>query len=128
MSQIAFDPLDCFEQLKEAGMPEIQARAVTGAIRRQGEAQAALIEKAIESHGAQKMQEMATKGDIQDVRQEIQGVRQGLRREIQDVRLEVKDCGHDVLKWMLYVVIAQTALIVAVIGLSAIYLADRGRF
>ena len=73
------------------------------------------------------------KTEIQNVRTElkteIQEVRTELKTEIQDVRLETEKLRtdltekmeankHEILKWMLGTVVAQTALIVAVIGVA----------
>ena len=63
------------------------------------------------------------KTEIQDVRTEIQDVRNELKTEIQDVRNEVlrlenrmEANKHEVLKWVIGTMVAQTALIVAVIA------------
>ena len=63
------------------------------------------------------------KTEIQDVRNEIQDVRNELKTEIQDVRNEVlrlenrmEANKHEVLKWVIGTMVAQTALIVAVIA------------
>ena len=52
--------------------------------------------------------ELATKGDIQDVRNEIQDVRSELKAETADTR-------HEIL-WILGMMVAQTTLIITTIG------------
>ncbi len=77
------------------------------------------------------IQEVRTelKTEIQDVRLETEKLRTDLKAEIQDVRLETEKLRtdltekmeankHEILKWMLGTVVAQTALIVAVIGVA----------
>ena len=111
-----FDSLGYFERLKEAGVPEPQARVQAEALRQQTEAQRAALRQELDRYDEASRRELATKGDVQDVRGELQNVRNELKEEIQDVRNELKDTKHEILKWMIATMIAQTALIVAVIA------------
>ena len=101
MSQAAFDTLQYFEKLKAAGMPENQAKA-----------QVEAMQGVIKSYDQASRKDLATKGDIQDVRKEMQD----LRKEIQDVRNEIAETKHEILKWMVTAMLAQTALLVGIIA------------
>ncbi len=83
---IAFDALAYFDRLKTAGMPEAQARIQAEALREQGELCAREIRRAIERYDETKRAELATRGDVLDVRLEIEKV----RAEVEKVRAELK--------------------------------------
>jgi hypothetical protein len=102
MTTTTFDTLGYFEKLKAAGVPEAQAKV-----------QVEVMQDVIKGYDAASRQELATKGDIQDVRNEIQDV----RNEIQDVRNEIQNTKHEILKWVIGVAIGQAALIIAVMAL-----------
>lgn len=102
MTTITFDTLGYFERLKAAGMPEAQAKV-----------QVEAIQDIVKSYDESSRKELATKGDIQDVRGEIQDV----RREIQDLRVEIQSTKHEILKWVIGVAVGQAALIIAVVAL-----------
>ena len=76
MPAVTFDTLKFVETLKEAGVPETQAKAFSTAVR--------------ESHEAA---DVATKGDIVELRHEIDNV----RHEISDLRkdMDVRFAGVD---------------------------------
>ncbi len=112
MTTTTFDSLGYFRKLKAAGVPEEQAQVQADAMRMHTETQAAALEKALNKYDEAGRKDLATKGDIQDVRNEIQDV----RMEIQGVRNELADTKHEILKWMIATMVAQTALIVAVIA------------
>lgn len=84
---IPFDSLAYFEKLKNAGVPEPQAKAQTEA-----------LQDFIQAYDAASRKDLATKGDINDLRLNIQ---------------EVK---HDILKWIFTGMLAQGALIVALVS------------
>lgn len=96
MTSITFDTLGYFEKLKAAGVPEAQAKV-----------QVEVMQGVVQSYDESSRKELATKGDIQDV-----------RNEIQDVRREIADTKHEILKWVLGIALAQTAVIVAIIGVA----------
>ena len=83
MAVITFDSLDYFEKLKDAGVPEAQAKV-----------QANALQTALNRYDEASRKDLATRGDLQDVRselkEEIQNVRTELKEDIQDVRLEVE--------------------------------------
>ncbi len=68
MATVTFDTLKFVETLKEAGVPETQAKAFSTAVQ--------------ESHEAA---DLATKGDIADLRHEIDG----LRHEMKELELRM---------------------------------------
>src|SRR5260363_224347 len=78
MAHAAFDTLKFVDTLEEAGIPELQARAMSVAVR-----------KAYESS------DVATKQDIADLRkdtkQDIDDLRRDMKQEIANVRYEIDD-------------------------------------
>ena len=84
MAAITFDSLDYFEKLKDAGVPEAQAKV-----------QANALQTALNRYDEASRKELATRGDLQDVRselkEEIQNVRTELKEDIQNVRNEIQD-------------------------------------
>ena len=87
---LTFDSLGYFEKLKDAGVPEPQARVQAEALRQQAETQRVALQSALDRYDEASRRELATKGDIQDV-----------RSEIQDVRIEMKAMEIRLLKWQL---------------------------
>lgn len=85
MNAASFDALGYFEKLKVAGFTEEQAKVQLEAMR-----------GVVQSYDAESRRELATKGDIQDVRNELANAK------------------HEILKWMVTALIAQSALLVAV--------------
>lgn len=90
MTSTTFDSLGYFEKLKEAGVPEAQARVQAEAMRQQMEAQRAALQTALDKYDEASRRELATKGDVQDV-----------RLEIEKVRAEVEKVKYDLLKWQI---------------------------
>ena len=101
MPSVTFDTLKFVKTLKEAGISEPQAEAFSTAVR--------------ESH---ETADVATKGDIADLRHEIKELETGLRHEIGDLRREMKELDLRrqgemlLLKWMLGILIAGMASLV----------------
>lgn len=83
-----FDPLKFFDELKAADVPEKQARA-----------QAEALRSAFAAYDASRMKELATKGDVQDV-----------RLDIEKVRAEMQQMKYDMLKWQFGIAIALAAI------------------
>ena len=79
MTTLTFDSLDYFEKLKDAGFTEKQAKV-----------QASVLQTALNMHDETSRKELATKGDVQDVRLEIEKV----RKEIRETELRL-------IKWQL---------------------------
>jgi len=94
MTTVTFDTLGYFEKLTAAGVPDAQAKV-----------QVEAMQGVVRQYDESSRKDLATKGDIQDV-----------RNEIQDVRNEIAHTKHEILKWVLGIALAQTAVIVAVIG------------
>lgn len=125
MPAISFDTLAYAKEVEEAGFTRQQAEAFASAQKRL-------------FHEVMSTSELATKFDLNNVhtglKTEIQEVRAEklrteLKADIQDVRLEIRkmctdltekmEAGkHEILKWMMGTVVAQTALIVAIIGVA----------
>jgi hypothetical protein len=80
MTTITFDTLGYFEKLKAAGVPEAQAKV-----------QVEAMQDIVKAYDESSRKELATKGDIQDVK-------------------------HEILKWMMGMLVAQSAMIVAVVS------------
>lgn len=78
------------------------------------------MQGAVLSYDAASRKELASKGDVQDVRvdlrQEIQGLRNELKQDIQDLRNELATTKHELLKWMVTAMLAQSALLIAVMA------------
>ena len=107
MAVIAFDTLAFARKLEEAGFTRRQAEIQAETMREQAEAQNVLLQKTLDKYDEASRKDLATKGDIQDVRGEI-------------LRLEnkIEANKHEILKWVIGTMVAQTALIVAVIGVA----------
>ncbi len=114
---VAFDALAHFDRLKTAGMPETLARIQAEALREQSELFARAIHQAIEKYDETRRAELATKGDVQDVRlevekvrAEVEKVRAELKTDIEKVRAELKTdvekVKFDLLKWQFCIGIA----------------------
>lgn len=97
MTTTTFDSLGYFEKLKAAGVPEEQAKVQAEAMRQQAEEQRSALQKALEKYDETSRRELATKGDVQDVRLEIEKV----RAEVEKVRAEVEKNKYDLLKWQI---------------------------
>lgn len=84
-----FDPLKFFDELKVAGVPEKQARA-----------QAEAMRSAFAAYDASRMKELATKADLREV----------------ELRLDnkIENSKHEMLKWLIALLLAQSAFLVAV--------------
>jgi len=87
MSAITFDTLKFVERLEQAGVPRAQAAAIA-------EAQRDVFSEALES-------ELATKGDIRAVREDLTGFGARIDRRIDAIDAEIR-----LLKWMMGVLIA----------------------
>ena len=95
---MTFDTLDYFEKLKNAGFAEEQAKV-----------QVEAMQGVVRSYDEARRKELAAKGDIQDLRLEMKSMEMRLSEKIEANK-------HEILKWMVGTMVAQTALIVAVIA------------
>ena len=105
MTAVTFDALDYFERLKAAGVPEAQAKVQAETLRRQADAQAAALQKALDKYDEASRKDLATKGDIQDV------------------RLEMKSMEMRLLKWQLGIGAALGSFTLAGFGTLAVVMA-----
>jgi len=95
---MTFDTLDYFEKLKNAGFTEEQAKV-----------QVEAMQGVVRSYDEARRKVLAAKGDIQDLRLEMKSMEMRLSEKIEANK-------HEILKWMVGTMVAQTALIVAVIA------------
>ena len=86
---------------------QIDTLAFTKKLREAG-AEEGLAEAIVEGLTAADTSELATKGDIAEVKAEIAEVKLELKTEIAEVKA-------DILKWMFGAIIAQTGIILAVV-------------
>ena len=94
MTAITFDSLGYAKRLEEAGFTRQQAEIQAFALREQLEAQNNAFQRIIENYDESSRKELATKGDVQDVRLEIEKVRAELKTDIEKVK-------YDLLKWQI---------------------------
>ena len=92
MTTTTFDTLGYYEKLKAAGMPEAQAKV-----------QVEVMQSVVKSYDEASRKELATKGDIQDVRLEIEKIRAELKTDIEKVK-------YDLLKWQIGGWVAMAAI------------------
>lgn len=91
-----FDPLKFYDDLKAADVPDKQARLQTEAMR-----------AAFAAYDANRMKEFATKGDIQSVRLEMKEMELRLSERIEAGK-------HEILKWLVGLLLTQSAFLVAI--------------
>ena len=103
MTTMTFDSLGYFEKLKSAGVPEEQAKVQATALREQLDAQNTAVQRLIESYDESSRKELATKGDIQDVRLEIEKIRAEMKTDMKSLELRL-------LKWQLGIGLALAAI------------------
>ncbi len=109
MTTATFDTLSYFEKLKNVGVPEEQAKV-----------QVETMHSLVKSYDEAARKELATKGDVQDLKVVLRSEMQDIRSEMQDIRSELKndiqESKHEVLKWIMAMFLAQTAMLIAVIA------------
>lgn len=74
MVALTFDTLEATRSLTDAGLPQKHAEAVTR-----------VIKEAQDTH----LEELATKGDLKEVRQEVREVRQEMREMRQEIIIKL---------------------------------------
>lgn len=85
---ITIDALKYYEMLKDAGVPEKQAKVQADVMRLQSQAQAAAFNNLAKELDEKSRKELAAKGDVHD-----------LRIEIEKLRSEMQKTKYDLLKW-----------------------------
>ena len=96
MTTTTFDSLAYFEKLKDAGVPENQAKVQASAFR---------DFSALQDENARR--ELATRGDIQALRLEMKEMEMRLAEKVESGK-------HEVLKWLIGLLLTQSALLVAI--------------
>ena len=94
MTTITFDSLDYFEKLKNAGVPEAQAKVQADVMRQQTEAQRAALQTALDRYDETSRKELATRGDVRETELRLQA-------EIEKVRKEIQGTETRLIKWQL---------------------------
>ena len=94
MTTITFDSLDYFEKLKNAGVPEAQAKVQADVMRQQTEAQRAALQTALDRYDETSRKELATRGDVRETELRLQA-------EIETVRKEIQGTETRLIKWQL---------------------------
>ena len=97
---IPFDTLAYVKDLETAGVPAPQA-----------EAHAKALSATLQQVEDARQSDLATRGDVGEVRLETEKVRRDLALEIEKVRREIAETKADILKWVAGMFVAQTALI-----------------
>lgn len=121
MATVTFDTLKFVETLKEAGVPEPQAKAFSTAVQESHEA-ADLATKTDLRH---EMKELGTglRHEIKELetglRHDIKELEIGLRHEIGDLRkdtdVKLVNLKFELIKWLIGIAIAQTALLIGLL-------------
>lgn len=94
----AFDFLEWFDRFKSASVPENNAIVFAEALRNQSEAHKSTMREALSEYDGVSRKDLATKDDIQDVRNDVQDVRGTLYEDIQNVRVTLHEEIQDVHK------------------------------
>ena len=114
MTAITFDSLGYAKKLEEVGFTRQQAEIQAIVLREELEAQNNAFQRLIESYDESSRKELATKGDVQDVRLEIEKVRAELKTDIEKVRAElktdIKTLELRLLKWQFGIGLALAAI------------------
>ena len=90
MTTTTFDSLGYAKKLEEAGFTRLQAETQATALREQLDAHSAAMRKLLEDYDESSRKDLATKGDVQDV-----------RLEIAKVRADMEKMKYDLLKWQI---------------------------
>ena len=98
MNGITFDTLNYFEKLKAAGVPEAQAKA-----------QVEVMQGFISGYDEASRKELATKGDLQEVRTDLLRLENKFENRIEATK-------HDLLKWIIGLAFAQMALMTGLLA------------
>lgn len=117
MPAIAFDTLEYFEKLTNAGMPEAQAKVQADAMRAQAKAQADALQAQAESQAAafaawankleqKNSKELATKGDIAETNSRLRETELRLQKEIEQLRNEIYKTKNALLVWQWGIAVA----------------------
>lgn len=89
------DTLGYFDRLMTAGVPEAQARVQAELFREQADFQGRELQQTIEKYDEARRKEIATRGDVQDVRLEIEKVRAETEKSARNSRPILKRFGRN---------------------------------
>ena len=103
MTAITFDSLGYAKKLEEAGFTRQQAEVQAVVLREQLDEQNHTFQKIIEAYDESSRKDLATKGDVQNVRLEIEKVRAELKTDIKSLELRL-------LKWQFCIGLALAAI------------------
>jgi hypothetical protein len=110
MATVTFDTLKFVETLKEAGVPEAQAKAFSTAVRESHEAAELATKTDLREY------ESAIRGDLEKLdiglRHEMKAIETGLRHEIKESAADLK---FELLKWIIGIAIAQAGLLIGLL-------------
>lgn len=128
------DTLGYFDRLTTAGVPEAQARIQAELFREQADFQTRELQRTLEKYDETRRKDLATKGDVQDVRLEIEKVRAEtervraeLKTDIERVRAELKTdiekVKYDLLKWQIGLAVGIVTIMATGFGTMAMIMA-----
>jgi len=121
MATVTFDTLKFVETLKEAGVPETQAKAFSTAVRDSHEAAELATKTDLREY------ESAIRGDLEKLdiglRHDIKELDTGLRYEMKELELRMTsrfdtklgDLKFELLKWIIGIAVAQAGLLIGLL-------------
>jgi hypothetical protein len=110
MATTTFDTLGYFKQLTSAGMPEPLA-----------DIHAEMLRKVIEDRLSVDDKNSATKADILAVKTDIQALETKLLVKQSEIIVANATLKHDLLKWMIGLLIGQTALVFTILRIMGVF-------
>ena len=137
-----FDSLSYVRKLEESGFPRQQAEVQAEALRQQTDAQAEAlrqqveiirqqaeeqraalrqelqreVQRELERYDETSRQELATKGDVQEVRLEVEKVRTEVEKVRAELKTDIEKVRYDLLRWQLGIGAAIVSFMLAGFG------------
>lgn len=102
VNSTTFDTYGYYEELKAAGISDEQAKAQTKA-----------LQKLLEGYDTATRKELATRGDIQDLRNDLKDEIRELGKDLND---KLSASKNETLRWMSGMLIAHAGLIFAILA------------
>lgn len=112
--ETAFDALAFARKFANAGMDRNLAEIQAEAFRMRSEASARALQAGLRQYDESARKDLATKGDIYEVRLEMQG----LRVEMQGIRVEIQKSENRIRNWLIGILVAFGGLAIAGGGLA----------
>ena len=106
--------LAIYEAFRGAGVEEERAKVIAANLNANFNA---TVNKAIEHHYAVHSQQLATKGDVEQVRLDVEQVRldvEKARLEIEKVRAEMEKSKNEIIRWVFGAIIAAAGVAMAI--------------